>query len=292
MRAPFRLRLIAALIAAVFLLGCDENPISGPGDGADALPDADIVIAGLDDEIVLGFGETAYIESEGLWVSFTGMIGDSRCPMDAYCIWPGQAEIELTFERRRSLKDPVVLMLQPGRDPFEEPEIYECSHGYRIYFLDLSPYPSAGHTIPDESYTARFVLVRDGCCCAEGEICFTWLSPYFLQRDSFTLHDASIEGDELTLDVRYGGGCREHGFKLYMQPVFAESNPVRANLYLSHNANGDDCEALISESLTFDVRKIAELHHDQYGGYGDIILEIFGYFTDQPGEGIEILYSP
>ena len=45
MRAPFRLRLIAALIAAAFLLGCDENPISGPGDGADALPDADIIVA-------------------------------------------------------------------------------------------------------------------------------------------------------------------------------------------------------------------------------------------------------
>ncbi len=184
----FRLKGIVTLLAALIILGCDENPVSELEGGSDTLPTADIVVVDLEDEIVLGYGETAYIESEGLWVSFTEVIGDSRCPMDAYCIWPGQAEIGLALEKRRGMEDPIVLLLQPGRDPFEEPQIYECSYGYRIYFLQLSPYPSAGHTIPDESYIARIVIERDSCCCPGGEVCFTWLSPYLLQRDP-SLHE-------------------------------------------------------------------------------------------------------
>jgi hypothetical protein len=292
MRAILLAKWACMLLAAVLILGCDESPVSELEGVGEVPPEADIVVSDLEDAITLGFGQTVYVESEKLWITFTDMIGDSRCPMEAYCLWPGQAEIEISMRKRFGMEDFVVLVLPADRDPFLEPELFECSYGYRVYFLGLGPYPAAGHTIPDESYIALIYIEPDLECCPEGEVCFTWVSPFLLQRDPFILNGASMEGDELTIDVGYSGGCRDHGFKLYMQPVFAESNPVRANLYLSHNGNGDACEALISESLAFDVRKIAELYHDQYGGYDDIILDIFGYFTDQPGEGIEILYSP
>lgn len=279
-------------LAAILILGCDENPVSEPDDGLDLPPAADIVVPDLKDYIVFGFGQTVYVESEKLWIRFTEVIGDSRCPMDAYCFWPGQAEIELSLKTAGSIEDMVVLMLQPGRNSIEDLEIFECASGYRIYFLALEPYPSAGRTIPEESYIAQIFMEQDRDCCPEGEVCFTWLSPHLLQRDPIAVSGVSIENDELTIEASYGGGCLEHGFKLYMQPAFAESNPVQANLYLSHNGNGDVCEALISESLTFDVRKIAELYYEQYGGYGDIILNIFDYFTEQPGEGLEVTYSP
>jgi len=287
-----RLQWAVVLLAAIFLLGCDENPVSEPDDGMGTSPVTDIVVTDLTDTIVLGFGQTVYIESERLWIRFTDMIGDSRCPMDAYCLWLGQAEIELSLKKPGSMEEMVVLTLQPGRDPYEEPEIFECAYGYRIYFLILAPYPMAGRTIPDESYTAWIYLEQDRGCCPEGEVCFTWVSPYLLQRDPVTVNGVSIEGDELTVDVSYSGGCREHGFKLYMQPTFAESNPVQANLYLSHNCNGDFCRALISESLTFDVRKIAELYYEQYGSYDDIILNVFGHFIDRPGDALSVTYSP
>jgi hypothetical protein len=291
-RALLLAKWACVLLASVLILGCDESPVSELEGVGEAPPEADIVVSDLEDAITLGFGQTVYIESEKLCLTFTDMIGDSRCPMDAYCFWPGQAEIELSLRKRGGMEDFVVLVLPADRDPLQDPELFECSYGYRIYFLGLGPYPQSGHTVPDESYVARIYLEPDPGCCLEGEVCFTWVSPFLLQRDPFTLSGASIDGDELTVDVSYSGGCREHGFKLYMRPVFAESDPVRANLYLSHNGNGDFCRALISESLTFDLRKVADLYSEEYGPYGDIILEIFGYFTDQPGDGFEVTYSP
>lgn len=291
MRAILLLKSAVILLSAIFIIGCDENSITELEETGTG-PTADIIIPDLSVDIIFGFGQTVYVESEELWISFTDVISDSRCPSDVDCFWPGQAEVELVLEKEGSIGEPVIIMLQPGRNPMGEHELFECACGYRIYFLALEPYPSSGKTIPDEDYIVQIVLEPDRDCCREGEVCFTWLSPFLLQRDSFRLNEVSLDGDELTLQVSYGGGCREHGFRLYMQPVFAESHPVRANLYLSHNADDDPCDAWITEDLTFDVRKIAELYYEQYGGYDDIILDIFGYFTDQPGEGIEILYSP
>jgi hypothetical protein len=290
-RTLIRLVFAIILLPAIFTNGCDENAIVDPEDHG-MPPTADIVVPDLTEDIIFGFGRTVYVESEELWVSFTDVIGDSRCPMDAYCLWPGQAEIELMLEKRGGCNEPIVVVLQPGWSPIGEPIFFECALGYKVIFLGLSPYPMSGHTIPDEEYVAWIRLEPDRNCCPEEEVCFTWVSPYLLQRDPFVLNEATLEGDELTVQVSYGGGCREHGFKLYMQPAFAESNPVRANLYLSHNDNDDPCDAWITEDLTFDVRRVTELYYYYYGGYGDIILEIFGYFTDQPGEGIEVLYSP
>jgi hypothetical protein len=290
-RAIISFKFIVLLLSALLVLGCDENSIIDPEE-TEIFPVADIIIPDLTGDIIFGFGQTVYVESEELWISFTDVIGDSRCPTGVECFWPGQAEIEIVLEKRGGMEEPVIIILPPGRNPTEKPELYECAGGYRIYFVALEPYPTVGKTIPEEEYIAQIILVPDRDCCPEGEVCFTWLSPFLLQRDPFALNGASLDGDELTLQVTYGGGCRDHDFKLYMQPVFAESNPVRANLYLSHNANGDVCEALITEDLTYDIRKIAELYYEQYGGYGDIILDIYGYFIDQPGEGIEILYSP
>ncbi len=292
MRATSRSNRLLLLLAAVLILGCDENPVTDVGEVGENPPEADIVIPDLKEDIVFGFGQTVYIESERLWIEFTDVLGDSRCPVDAYCFWPGQAEIELTMRKNGGVDDFAVLALQPGRNPYQDPEIYECVCGYRVYFLALEPYPAAGRTIPVESYVAQIAIERDPNCCSGGEVCFTWVNPSLLQRDPFTLTGVTIEGHELSVDVIYSGGCWQHGFKLYMQPAFAESDPVRANLYLSHKDWDDPCDALISEDMAFDIRRIAELYYDQYGSYGDIVLEVFGFFADRPGEGIEVIYSP
>jgi len=289
--ATSRSRRLLVFLAAALVLGCDGKPVMEVEEVGETPPEADIVVPDLKGDIVFGFGQTVYVESERLWIEFTDVLGDSRCPKDACCFWPGRAEIELALRKSGVKEDFAVLVLQPGGNPRQDPEIYECACGYRIYFLALEPYPTAGGTIPEESYIAQIAIEPDPGCCPEGEVCFTWVNPFLLQRDIFVLDDVSIDGDELTIDVGYAGGCREHGFKLYMQPVFAESNPVRAHLYLSHDGDGDVCEAWIRGKLTFDVREIAELYFEQYGSYGDIILDVFGYFTDQPGEGIEVTYS-
>ena len=66
--------------------------------------------------------------------------------------------------------------------------------------------------------------------------------------DPFDLLGARIEGDSMMIDVRYGGGCKEHVFALDAGPML-KSLPPKQLLSISHDANGDNCRALITKTI-------------------------------------------
>jgi hypothetical protein len=82
--------------------------------------------------------------------------------------------------------------------------------------------------------------------------------PFSFNRDSieiddFKINEIYINADLLTLNVSYGGGCKEHTFQLYATRGIYKSNPPQADVFLSHNGHGDFCEAYISENIKFDL---------------------------------------
>ncbi len=80
-----------------------------------------------------------------------------------------------------------------------------------------------------------------------------------LPRDPVNLEQVSLEERCLVLKVRYSGGCKPHRFEL-VKPAQLEMTygpvPQQLSLLLSHDANGDMCEAYLSETLKFDVSSI------------------------------------
>jgi hypothetical protein len=64
---------------------------------------------------------------------------------------------------------------------------------------------------------------------------------------------ATIEDDCLVLVVTYGGGCAEHDFELYWDGQQSLSLPGQITLQLGHDSHRDGCEALLSETLSFDL---------------------------------------
>ncbi len=74
--------------------------------------------------------------------------------------------------------------------------------------------------------------------------------------DPLTITDAAIEGDELTIGVSYAGGCEEHEYRLFWDEVVIETHPSTVDLVLFHDANGDTCEALVSETILFDISEL------------------------------------
>ena len=70
--------------------------------------------------------------------------------------------------------------------------------------------------------------------------------------DPFDLLGARIEGDSMMIDVRYGGGCKEHVFALDAGPML-KSLPPKQLLSISHDANGDNCRALITKTIVIDL---------------------------------------
>ena len=75
--------------------------------------------------------------------------------------------------------------------------------------------------------------------------------------DPFRLDSVYIKGDFLFMQVGYSGGCSEHEFDLLRLPPNA-LEPPPIELALSHNANGDACEAYLTRWLVFSLVPIRE----------------------------------
>lgn len=68
--------------------------------------------------------------------------------------------------------------------------------------------------------------------------------PYVVQSRP----EPAVIGDSLYVTVSYGGGCAEHAFVL---GVREEASTV--DLWLTHDAGGDQCEAYLTEAVAVFV---------------------------------------
>ncbi|TSA36884.1 MAG: hypothetical protein D4R64_06580 [Porphyromonadaceae bacterium] len=75
--------------------------------------------------------------------------------------------------------------------------------------------------------------------------------------DPFHLDSAYVDDDLLMMQVSYSGGCRNHELNLWKLPPNA-LNPPPIELALSHDANGDMCEAYITRWLIFSLVPLRE----------------------------------
>ncbi len=82
--------------------------------------------------------------------------------------------------------------------------------------------------------------------------------------DHHVLNDAAVDGDILTLNVSYGGGCEPHEFTLVISGSFVDAEPVELHAVLAHDANNDSCEAFLTEEYIFDLDVIKTRCQDRY----------------------------
>lgn len=87
-------------------------------------------------------------------------------------------------------------------------------------------------------------------------------------KDPIARLDGGITGDCVELKVSYSGGCKEHDIDLYWAGGWDKSIPAVAHLYVSHQSNGDGCEAIKSEKLSFNIKPL------QTPGSGQVIVEV------------------
>jgi hypothetical protein len=282
--------ILLILASSMFLHCSDNDAITDTGSIHDGK--TDFTVEDLDQYIEIGHGQAVLIESENLTVEFRSVISDSRCPADMICFWPGQAEVELWLSRPGGLPDRAVPVLMPGRNPDVYPYLTASALGYRIYLLALEPYPRTDRPLDPGAYIATLRIEKIPGGQDNGDVALTWARPFALQVDDLTVLEGAVTDDTLTLMVYHGGGCGDHAYKLFWRGEFMESYPVQVNLYVQHINHNDFCEALITRNVQFDVRVIAEAYEDLFGGYDDIIMNVYGYFREYPGQKIQVTYSP
>lgn len=99
-----------------------------------------------------------------------------------------------------------------------------------------------------------------------------------LPRDPVDVRRWNLDGDVLTLEVVYQGGCREHRFALVSSPFWRLSMPPQVGLVLAHDADGDLCRAQLTEILRYDLSPLAERYFAgtgaEAGVEGMIVLDL------------------
>ena len=80
--------------------------------------------------------------------------------------------------------------------------------------------------------------------------------------DPITLQAASREGINLKVNVSYGG-CEVHTIRALASTGILASDPATIDIYLQHDGNPVDCEMLLRQELSFDVRPIFDFMESQ-----------------------------
>ena len=138
---PVALKLLA-LAAALTCGACGSDD----GSGSPARPQS---VQGQ--EYVLGFGETIRIGA--LSLEFTTLAEDSRCPLNAACVWEGNARILVTATEGT---ETAVLALNTAAHLYPSSGTFA---GYRIELRALAPYPPWSNQ-PVETYEATLFVER------------------------------------------------------------------------------------------------------------------------------------
>jgi len=96
-------------------------------------------------------------DDNAVQVRFNRVLDDSRCPIDAICVWAGRAEVEVTFTQPGSvLTDTLMLGDFSGTTKTDL-----ASFGaYSVRLLEVSPDALAGVTIPQENYAVKLVVKK------------------------------------------------------------------------------------------------------------------------------------
>ncbi len=127
------------------LAGCDSI-VLGPGS----------LSVRLDEPFTLRVDEAASLAGGDLWLRFRDVSTDTRCPVDVWCSWPGDAEVVLSIsragrERFRTLHTTAGLQTGPRSTDVE---------GYRITLLALEPLPRRGMRLRLSDYRATLRINR------------------------------------------------------------------------------------------------------------------------------------
>lgn len=126
-----------AILGAIVAAACASSPTRPSG-----LP--------LGQPFEMRAGTSATLDG-GLAITFDGVRSDSRCPMDAMCVWAGDAVVAV------SLSQPLGNRVE--RELHTEPSGSETSYAaYAIKLVALAPFPQSDRQIGPKDYVATLTV--------------------------------------------------------------------------------------------------------------------------------------
>ena len=139
--------LTAALLLAA-LTACSGNSASGvttPSRNSETLSQQELGRA-----FSMKIGESVTVGE--LRLTFRSVEGDSRCPVDAVCVWAGDGEIALKIEQgNKAAVAALHTTLEPKKTEWD---------GYTIALVSLTPARKANTDVSSADYRAEILVTR------------------------------------------------------------------------------------------------------------------------------------
>jgi hypothetical protein len=108
------------------------------------------------DSIRVRVGQTVVVE--GIRVRFSAVESDSRCPVDAVCVWAGDAIANFVVEQNCECRSAAFdLKLHTTLQPKSG-----TAYGFKVELLLLSPAPRASQPIRQADYSAWLRITKAG----------------------------------------------------------------------------------------------------------------------------------
>ena len=112
----------------------------------------------LDTPFTLGFQEQAvWDDNSEVKIQFDRVLGDSRCPIDAECVWAGRIEVEVSFTQDGKTEKDVLLLGDAGGSDYSDTATFG---DFTVKLLQVKPLPKANVIIPEASYTLELRISK------------------------------------------------------------------------------------------------------------------------------------
>ena len=138
--------------------------------------------------------------------------------------------------------------------PLYYPEGFTFSQGQRVHIQ----YAELTNVVPscDRGTPAEIIFVEELDCAPF--IALNSFNSDSLPNDPIYLHKAFIDGSCIQIKVSYSGGCKEHTINLVRIPPSETDTTNIPTFEISHDANGDMCEAYFTKELRFDLKPLLQ----------------------------------
>jgi hypothetical protein len=109
----------------------------------------------LNQEVVVGIGESVLVNGEGTTMTAGAILEDSRCPANADCISAGRIRVRFQIVNNKGTFSQEASLPQPLVETTEAP-----ASGYRPVLSEVTPLPTLGKAVPVEDYRLTVKLIK------------------------------------------------------------------------------------------------------------------------------------
>ena len=112
----------------------------------------------LDQAFTLDFGATSeWADDPDVNIRFDKTVADSRCPIDAECVWAGRVEVQVTFTQPNGTQTGTLALGDNTGTNYSDTAVFG---NFTVKLLNVKPQPKASQPIDQADYQLELKVTK------------------------------------------------------------------------------------------------------------------------------------